>query len=644
MSKAKIAGLGLVILALFLFGFNFASILKLAPEDKINSAIPVSDAVLTAEKNVIKQASGSKRSELEEQLANRLKLRALSCAKGYSPSWLTSREEVRENLDDHSCFIDADKEIARWLGIIRAGLVLAEPPLRPIPAKSPEYIVADGSILNARFAEKAGVALIETSQAVEVIDFEGNKPIFKETRESSMLGSLSPNGRLFTVNEGNRLKIRESESGNVIAEIPAVRANQFFWIDERTGFYSSSNSGQVFLVDFLSGKEIQVDAVNRGTQFVAKVPGNENRFVLFSYNSVTKIELVRTRTEPDVRLVDDKQLKSVYWSGNVFNLTTDGGKAFSFSSAGLTFVSLDSLEVETIAFEPFYIRFASATPDPNKLLLAGFTRTLMGQREKYFLFSISNQILMPINAPANQSRFVYMPSIRKQASISESKIATMAEMPTQGAIPLSQFVSDALQEVNQSKLDAFDRQQAQGVIQGQNGYGSYSSQALTLGAPALVQVPAPAAPPASFSAGYERPGGGVIAQLARNAQIESVGVYQGPRSGSLTADGRHMGAVEVNIRRSSKPIVLVLSAYEPVQWKLKLAPGAQLRTVLVSGYYPSQVTGAGGARTVIIGRDYAYKLGSAEYNRLNQQVMMWTGRTIDVFQGLYEGSSFSAGG
>lgn len=641
MSKAKIAGLGLIVLTLFFFGFNFTSILKLTPEDKINSAMPISDAVLTAEKNVIKQASGSKRSELEEQLANRLKLRALSCAKGYSPSWMTSKEEVRKNLDDHSCFINADKEIARWLGIIRAGLVLAEPPLRSIPAKSPKYIVADGGILNVRFADKAGVALIETGQSVEVIDFEGNKPIFKEARESGMLGALSPNGRLFTVNEGNRLKIRESESGNVIVEIPAVRANQFFWIDERTGFYSSSNSGQAFLVDFLSGKEIQVDAVNRGAQFVAKVPENENRFVLFSYNSVTKIELDRTRTEPEVKLLDDKQLKGVYWSNNVLNLTADGGKVFSISSAGVTFAPLDSLEVEAISFEPFYIRFASATPDPNKLLLAGFTRTLMGQREKYFLFSISNQVLMPINAPANLSRFVYIPSIRQLASISESKIATIVEMPTQEAIPLSQFISDALQEVNQSKLDAFDRQQAQGVIQGQTEYRSQLSSAW---ARAPVPVSAPTAPPASSSTGYERSGGGVIAQLARNAQIESVGVYQGPRSGPLTADGRHMGAVEVNIRRSSKPIVLVLSAYEPVQWKLKLAPGAQLRTVLVSGYYPSQVTGAGGARTVVIGSDYAYKLGSAEYNRLNQQVMMWTGRTIDVFQGLYEGASFSVGG
>lgn len=639
MSKAKIAaGLGLAALMLFLLGFDFAGFLKLAPEDKINSAIPVSDAVMAAEKNVMKQLAGSKRSELEAQLANRLKLRALNCAKGYSPSWLTSKEEIQKMLEDRSCFIDTDKEVAKWLGIIRAGLILAQPPLRPIPGKAPDYIVADENIQNVRFAEKAGVALIEAGQSVEVTDFEGNKPLFKEARESSMLGTLSPNGRLFTVNEGSKLKIRESESGDVIAEIPSVRANPFFWIDERTGFYSS-NSGKVFLIDFSTGKEIPVDAVNRGALFVAKVPGNENQLVLFSYNSVTKVELDRGKPEPEVRLINDQPIKGAYWSSNVFNLTADGGKVFSPNSAGLTVVSLDTLEVETIPFEPFYIRFACATPDPTRVILSGFTRTEMGQKEKYYLFSIRNRELMPMdNTPTGyMSRYVYMQSIRRLALISENKIATLeTPAPTQ-TIALSQFVSDALQEVNQSKLDAFDRQQRlmeQAAIQGQGGYRPYPT-------PAWVPAPVPA-PSAGTGAGQSV--SGVMAQLARNAQIESIGVYQGPRSGSLAVDGRHMGSVEVTIRRASKPIVLVLSAYEPVQWKLKLAPGAQLNAVLLSGYYPSQVTGAGSARTVMIGRAYAYKLGSSEYGMLNQQVLMLTGRTIDVFQGLYEGSAFSVGG
>lgn len=105
-----------------------------------------------------------------------------------------------------------------------------------------------------------------------------------------------------------------------------------------------------------------------------------------------------------------------------------------------------------------------------------------------------------------------------------------------------------------------------------------------------------------------------------------------------------MGAVEVSIRRSSKPVVLVLSSYEPVLWRLKLESGAKLSAVLVSGYYDSQVVGAGSARIVKIGSNHAYKSGGAEYNALNLEVLRLTGKTIGIFQGRYEGASFSTGG
>jgi hypothetical protein len=105
-----------------------------------------------------------------------------------------------------------------------------------------------------------------------------------------------------------------------------------------------------------------------------------------------------------------------------------------------------------------------------------------------------------------------------------------------------------------------------------------------------------------------------------------------------------MGVIDVTVRRTSKPIILVLCSYEPVQWKLKIEPGAKLNAVLVSGYYTSQVSGAGSARVVLTGSTYAYSQGGPEFRRFNQEIMLWTGRTIDVFQGKYEGSTFSVGG
>jgi len=635
MGKEKTVGLGFLILVLVFFGFIFNGTLKLTPEDKINSAIPVSEALMNAETAVFERVTGPKSKKLEKELAVRLKLRALNCAKGYSPSWLTGKEEIRKNVQDRSCFINTDKEIAKWLGMVRAGLILAEPPLRPLPGKAPNFIVADGNILSARFAAKAGVALIDTGLATQVVDFEGSKPLFKEARESSMLGALSPNGRLFTVGEGNRLKIRESETGNVIAEIPSVRANQFFWVDDRTAFYSTSDMSKVYLVDFSTGKEIPVDVVGRGMQFATKVPDEDNQYVLFSYQAVTKIELDRNKAEPDVRLVDEKPVKNISWSNNFSsNLTADGRKVFS-SSPSLVLVTLDSLQVETLPLEPFYIQFCNATPDPDKLILFGYTRTATGQSGKYYLFSIGKQTLMPVETMAERmSRYVYIPSIRQQAQVIGNKIAMVDAIPSSGEIPLSQFVSDALQAVNQSKLDAFDRQQ-QLLEQRQGGSGSYRSPAWPAEAPAASPV-APGWPMVESR--------GLITGLARNAQIESVGVYQGPKGTARSADGRNMGTVDVSIRRSSMPIVLVLSSYEPVQWNLKLESGAKLGAVLLSSYHHSQVVGAGSARTLVIRSGYAYKQGSAEYNRLNHEVLRWTGKTIGIFQGRYEGSSFSVGG
>jgi hypothetical protein len=120
---------------------------------------------------------------------------------------------------------------------------------------------------------------------------------------------------------------------------------------------------------------------------------------------------------------------------------------------------------------------------------------------------------------------------------------------------------------------------------------------------------------------------GPIAELARNSQIEALGVYQGKMIGAqATASERRKGNIEVRIRRSAKPIVLVLSSYEPVRWQLTREPGANLVVVLVSGYYQSEVVGAGAARVVMNGSSFSYKPGSQEYSALNRDVMRLTGK------------------
>lgn len=617
MLKTVAAWAGLIVLTGALAGCDFGNVFLFATEDKINAAFPISEAVRNGKDAVLDLADRAQRKEIEAQLNTRLKLRALSCSKEYSPAWYSSSEEIRKNLDGQSCFAEADNEIARWLGIRRVGLILAKPALKPIPKSAPRFIVADGYIQNARFAVSAGISLLETQQAIEIVDFESMKPMFRETKGSTTLGSLSPNGRLFTTGEGDRLKIRDTESGTVIAEIPSVRAFEFYWLDERTALYNKSNSGKAFFIDFKTGKEIPVEAIIGGVQRAVRVPGADNEYVLFSYRGVTKVELVRGKAEPEVKLLAEKPISGIAWTSNTSDATANGTHYFS-ANRQLTLVSLESLEIETISFEPFYLQTGAATPDPDKIIFTGFTQPPQGESPRNFVYSISNRTLMPIDpAKVSSQRYMYVAPLRSQAVITDNKIALVGKLPTLETIPLSSFIADTLAVANQRKLDAFERQQAQQAAP------IIGTSSLEFGQSGIV---------------------GPIADLARDAQIEAVGVYQGGAGESRTNDGRKMGYVEVRLRRSAKPVVLVLSSYEPVRWKLIPESGARLAAVLVSGYYPSQVVGAGAARIVMTGSVYAYKLGSPEYNLLNREIVKWTGKSIGIFQGRYEGSAFSVGG
>jgi len=135
-----------------------------------------------------------------------------------------------------------------------------------------------------------------------------------------------------------------------------------------------------------------------------------------------------------------------------------------------------------------------------------------------------------------------------------------------------------------------------------------------------------------------------LAALAANADIEAVGVYEGGGIGKARGASARTGTVQVSVARSPRPIVLSLSSYEPVRWVITLEPGAKLAAVLQSGYYPSEVFGAGDARIYNLGRLYAYKRGSPEFQALSSEVRQWTGKGIDTFQGTYTGSSFRVGG
>lgn len=117
-------------------------------------------------------------------------------------------------------------------------------------------------------------------------------------------------------------------------------------------------------------------------------------------------------------------------------------------------------------------------------------------------------------------------------------------------------------------------------------------------------------------------------------------------------DHHPMGTVSVQIHPQEKPIILALSAYEPVNWKLNLKPGAKVEKIILNGYYTQTVSGVSGIPI----EEYSFKgtgksLGSFTYEwefvsndpslppllpRLEQKTKL----PITSFQGCYRGTEF----
>ena len=122
---------------------------------------------------------------------------------------------------------------------------------------------------------------------------------------------------------------------------------------------------------------------------------------------------------------------------------------------------------------------------------------------------------------------------------------------------------------------------------------------------------------------------GPISRLARNADVEGIGIF-GSDTPDSGAAGR--GVVQVTIPVRQNPLVLVLSSYSGVEWHLNLKPGVHLTAVLLTGPHGSTVQSQGNVPVVAIGSILSYVVGSPGYVALQNEVYTWTAKRMSLFQ------------
>ncbi len=146
------------------------------------------------------------------------------------------------------------------------------------------------------------------------------------------------------------------------------------------------------------------------------------------------------------------------------------------------------------------------------------------------------------------------------------------------------------------------------------------------------------------------------ADLANGAVIAALGAYEGRAdpSAATNADNHKIGRVNLTAAQSGPPMILIVSAYNPVIWDFSKVPSNRVRAVLAMGYYDQVVKGLPHSVPVRMNSyetpdarcgefTYAYE-GGPELDKLVGNVRSMFGRDPDSFQGSYSPESFTIDG
>jgi len=674
-------------LFLILIAIGWQLDIQLSVADKINKAFPPR-AEVRIQLETIESLIPSDDPSLKlfkSTYQSKLTLRALTCTQGHSISRFDSIKSIKELAIDRDCLKGQDDQLQELIGLKLVGFRLVQPPLRPLVKLGSPTVMhgADGvEIYTGKSASKAGVAVLRGTRS-EFISVEipsGKKitslPTMPEASQTNY--SISPNGRVFAIPVNNKdLRFVDNETGQEL--LLAKDLNQIYaWLPEVQAALvrdnkSGNENGGVSLIDFKIGTIKPYSVPLKNQSWALHLSESPSRLLIGSYKDFSLIENTRSSEGVDSTVVKDYKIKSP--SGNVSSLTPTlmlDGEAIVFVT-GRDFM-LFNLETRAEKIwesgEIIGNNYAKLSEDSVLVDAYGISGT---GGTKPFVFNIKNSTLSPVETAEGNQGIIYELNGRTgfmrrgyqkvwigdelQAGKSESLDAMIAgrklekqlqaleqeeriAKAREDAIKAAEDISRMQRQMNANGRTNINPTQLRESLLRQAEQSRYTSAA----AEAPAAEPAPMAPSAnvySASANEARrqailnTTNRMVGNIPSNARVEAVGVYE-------TKD-RSPAGVSVIVKKSDRPIVLMLSAYEPVRWNLIKESGANLAAVIATGYNLPQVTGAGATKTVIKHGNYAYQQGGSGYAALNNDAMMWTGKPISKFQGAYGGTVFVVG-
>jgi hypothetical protein len=687
---------------LFLAGCDRFEAFSLPVSEKIARAFPLPPEVAVAQAGLLATIAGdaTEAKQVSEQIGKLTTIRALTCAGTVPIGKLDTAADIKAKLTDRECFKKQDAIIADWIGLRRVAVALRQTPLRPYAELPEKMVVQSGeNVVHFSVAESANVAAARLQGAkFSIVDLSSGKQInsLQIANEFHRHASISPNGRLLAVPASNTsLTIYDVESGSALWT--TTNHNYLVaWVAPFNALLlAESSGGKSVLLDLQSGVAAPLQAAQQSVAWTLPIKAGKNQQLVGTGNLVSLVGYTRGADGSLASSLVKQWQAGQAGLGSVAPVSMLDGQLLVFISGGdVGWLNLESGQKGTWEMSALG---GSGYAKLNEKHLLYFSSGL--GNDVYKVLDIQALTLSDATnfAVLSGRKFLLTPrtGFAKQQNDTLVLQATVAAENTQALEPI---LSAALLERQLRKLQAVEAQTA-GVAAGGLAQGAVdarpdavalaAAQAARAAALAAVGAPNAAKPPntalieqlskqtrsanaqAALRDGLPRDvveqirrgetpriaatnanqiGASVrsgppamLADVPANAKLEMVGVYQGANKQTAGSGARAPSPVRVNVSPGTAPVVLALSSYEPITWLIQNSSGRKISAVLLSGYHESSVVGAGSAKTLKIGSSYAYKLGSAEYERWKTEVARYVSNPVATFQGGYEGREFSVG-
>ncbi|MES2994172.1 MAG: hypothetical protein V4844_22310 [Pseudomonadota bacterium] len=628
----------------------------LAVEDKVNSAYPMAPETRVAQERLVLLLEGDPKglAHFKSQRDTRLSLRALTCSKSASIGRFDSIAAVRSLELDRACFQEQDKELQKFYGVRTIGLLLAQPPLRPLRPLGPSSVVSPGklaSLSTGAFARDAGVALVQDVRGdAALVQIPGGTMVSQMPLQGVSVApaaKVSPNGRVVGTGDGRRqgMTFYEAETGTRIWQ-SAEAAGMLAWLPEVSALVLAGLDGSTLLADGQDGTIVAHPMSPRHSSFAMSMPAHPGRLLIGTARELSLIDHVRGPSGVSTNLVKQFSIPSGHGitSGNLIPMRS--GKSVLFASMrDIGWLDLDSGRSGIWRSAPYFgIPFAKL--DETHVMVDSIGDDAVST--KTWSFDIDNEMVAPVAAGATRGLLIDAGD-RIGFMRRGNQLWVGDQIETGDASKIESVVADyefrlQLKKLEQQSEPASTLPAAvarQDLMAMHGGEAARAAAMATAGARAALE-----AARATGRSGNEKPSTPGLGGVPADAQVHVVGVYEGRsktrRAGS--SSGHPLGEINVTLRGTGRPMVLVLTSYEPVEWKVVNA-GSQLAAVLLSGYHASSVKGAGNVPVLRIGSEYAYSSASPGYLKLRSAVARYAGaREIRSFQGGYTGTDFIVGG